>query len=59
MQRRNQGILVRLEERIHLIVHNFSQEKGISMSEYARGAIIKDLQERGLLTSEMIASITT
>lgn len=56
---RDTWILVRLEPSFKHIVDRLTREAGMSASSYARGAILRDLYARGLLSAELLLRVTS
>lgn len=51
---KNRQIMVNLEETLYSAVQRLTARLGSSASGYARSLMIKDMQERGILTNEMM-----
>lgn len=56
-ERRRSQIICNLEATLHRITADLANRMDLSMSEYVRGLIIKDLRERGLLPDSIIARL--
>lgn len=54
---KNKKIVANVEPIVYQAVMNAATQEGISASTYSRRVIMQDLIERGLLTTETVASL--